>query len=1179
MVPKNLGAFLDTIPEYKRLRKGLEIRGSQYILQSVNEGIPFTLAKLSIDLERPMLILTSKQDEAQRIHENMNFWGAPNTHLLSETEVLPFERVAADTQLEDKRISVLSSLIDAREPISVISSAFAISQKTVLPKEFKQVQTTLIKGGSFKLRSLLDLWSMSGYSVVSIVETPGQISHRGGIVDIFPTNSQFPFRIEFLGDHIETIRKFDPYSQRSIELVKSFTVNTATESLVNKGFIRKLKDLSDSNANSCLSDKDKTRIQEELDLFATNEHSTLRDSLNFYAGFLNEGSLFEYIPKDSLIVVCNPVEFANTVKKSDQRVDDIRKKKESRGQIPDSFPSPYFSWSQVNRKLRRFTDRINIVPWAAFENKTANQFSLPITTSECFFGNLDRVSKRIRELSESGSTVVLITSQEKRVQEVLTDHGLKIYEGPTFNGTILSGSVVMLKSSKIHNAPGLSIKFKNKSLIVFSDVEMFGHIKTRRAYASRTKKIKKSLLRELRPGDYLVHVDHGIAKFAGTHEDPENQNEYLVLRYAAGDRLYVPMESLERVSPYVAPLGRVPHLSRLGSQEWSNTKQKVTDSTKEMASELLTIYATRETVEGYKFSTDTTWQTQLEDSFPYQETDDQVDALLAIKSDMESNKPMDRLICGDVGFGKTELALRAAFKTVMEGKQVAVLAPTTVLVQQHYSTFSRRLAAYPVHIEFLSRFRRHNDQKRVIHNLEQGRVDICIGTHMLIQPNIKFSDLGLVIIDEEQRFGVSQKEQMKKIRAEVDVITLTATPIPRTLHMSMAGIKDISMVSTPPEERIAIKTYVTEFSEDLIKDAILRELDRDGQVYFVHNRIHDISSMAKRLGDIVPEATIAIGHGQLTETELEKTMLNFAEGKIDVLVCTTIIESGLDIQNANTIIINRADTFGLAQLYQLRGRIGRGTKRSYAYLLVPKNAPVNEVASKRLKTMLAATNLGAGFQIAMADLEIRGAGNILGGQQSGHIHAVGYDLYSKMLSEATEQLRASTLNTDDKKSDDHVASIDLGLPANIPSIYIPDLDIRIDIYNEIVRTKNEKDLEEIKDMLKDRFGHIPFQLENLLYISNLRLIARKAGIRSVFKREEKIFLRMNFDLANIKVRLAKQLNKNVEIGNREIRQKITGTESEWTEKLLQLMSTIVDFETEIYRHLQHSGYSQQQPEF
>ena len=541
----------------------------------------------------------------------------------------------------------------------------------------------------------------------------------------------------------------------------------------------------------------------------------------------------------------------------------------------------------------------------------------------------------------------------------------------------------MLKPGIENIGEGFVLNQTKNRLMVIGDTEIFGVTKRRRS-TRRHKSQREAFFEEISKGDYVVHVEHGIARFMGTGKrgsdekkiaDSDNP-EYLILEYSQGDRLYVPLEHLDRVAPYVAPMERSPSLTRLGTQEWNRVKERVERSTREMAAELLALYAERELAEGYAMGPDTKWQYELEESFPYEETDDQISTLSEIKEDMESKHPMDRLVCGDVGYGKTEIALRAAFKAVMEGKQVAVLVPTTVLAQQHFETFSKRTNAFPVNVEVLSRFRSSAEQKKIVEELRDGEIDICIGTHRLVQKDVSFKELGLIIIDEEQRFGVAHKERLKQMRSQVDVLTLTATPIPRTLHMSLAGVRDMSTIETAPEERLPIKTYVSEFSDDLIREAILREMDREGQVYFLHNRVHNIEYMSEYIRTLVPDVRVGIAHGQMSEGELEKSMIAFTNGDTDVLVCTTIIESGLDIPNANTLIVNRSDNFGLAQLYQLRGRIGRSSKRGYSYLLIPRAKSMSEPAERRLKAMLSATELGSGFKIAMKDLEIRGAGTV-----------------------------------------------------------------------------------------------------------------------------------------------------------------------------------------------------------
>ena len=641
---------------------------------------------------------------------------------------------------------------------------------------------------------------------------------------------------------------------------------------------------------------------------------------------------------------------------------------------------------------------------------------------------------------------------------------------------------------------------------------------------------------------------------AGNGDD----REYMRIDYANDDKLYVPLEHLDRVSPYVSPKGQPKALTRLGTQQWRLVKRRAERSTREMAAELLTLYAERELARGHAFVPDARWQSELEESFPFEETLDQSRAIDEVKADMESGRPMDRLVCGDVGYGKTEIALRAAFKAVMDGKQVAVLAPTTVLAQQHYATFSERLSAFPTRVDVLSRFRTDEEQRSVVKRIGEGDIDICVGTHRLLQDDVRFKDLGLVIVDEEQRFGVNHKEGMKRMRQEVDILTLTATPIPRSLHMALSGARDLSTMDTPPEERLPIKTYVSEYSEALIREAVLREIDRQGQVYFLHNRVHNIESVAARLRRLVPEARVGVAHGQMAEGELEEAMLEFAAGRVDMLVCTTIIESGLDIPRVNTLVIDRADRLGLSQLYQLRGRVGRSARRAYCYLLTPPGVQVAEAAEKRLRAMLEATELGSGFRIAMKDLEIRGAGNILGAEQSGNMHAVGFDLYARLLANAVEELRARGVAGDGVADGDGADGggaggkgasggarrspldapeplplVELGLPASLPEDYISDLGARLGMYRRVVTLEGADGAADIEDELRDRFGPLPWEAQNLLYAARLKLQARRAGVQSITRDNDKdrVTLRFASAIGGARNALRRVLGRDADVGN------------------------------------------------
>jgi len=706
---------------------------------------------------------------------------------------------------------------------------------------------------------------------------------------------------------------------------------------------------------------------------------------------------------------------------------------------------------------------------------------------------------------------------------------------------------------------GWSVRSDSRWLTLLTDAEVFGFVKQRR-FTRPPAGRRIDFLAELSPGDFVVHIEHGIGQFAGlTHLASDGQErEYMEVRYAEGDRLFVPTDQVDRVSRYVGPGDQRPTLTRLGTQEWRRAKERVKRAVRHLARELLALYAARQVLEGHAFAADTPWQQELEGSFPYVETPDQAAAMQEVKLDMGSVRPMDRLVCGDVGYGKTEIAIRGAFKAVMDGMQVAMLVPTTVLAQQHYQTFCERLAGFPVRVEMLSRFRSDREQRDVVRDLAAGSVDIVIGTHRLLQRDVGFRNLGLVIIDEEQRFGVAHKERLKQMRQQVDALTLSATPIPRTLHMALGGIRDMSVMDTPPEDRLPIKTYVLEFDEHIAREAILRELERRGQVYFVHNRVYSIEAIAERVRRLVPEAEVAVAHGQMPEDQLERVMLDFARGAIDVLVCTTIIESGLDIPNVNTIIINQADRLGLAQLYQLRGRVGRGASRAYAYLFYDRHHSLTEPAQKRLQAIFEATELGAGFQIALRDLEIRGAGNLLGSEQSGHIGAVGFDLYTRLLADAVEELKA--LQRGEKPPVPSTAlpplAIDLPLVAHIPESYAPDLNLRLALYQRMTRVQHPQDVDDMTQELRDRFGPLPEPVHTLLYVVRLRALAREAGVQSIQTEDGQIVLRMMHGQRLPQERLRRQLADAAWVGPTSVRLSQARLREGWRDALLGVMSML-----------------------
>ncbi len=766
---------------------------------------------------------------------------------------------------------------------------------------------------------------------------------------------------------------------------------------------------------------------------------------------------------------------------------------------------------------------LSITAWGVEEQ-------MDFISAPAYAGKLPAFLKKAADLSGQQKRIIIVSHQASRLSELLNEKDIIVTSVEEVTRVPEPGSVALVQGSLPEGW------VMSGDTYLFTDAEIFGFVKQRRLIKKRPASHHK-LMVDIIPEDYVVHVEHGIGRFTGvtTLKTAGSEKEYLVLRYAAGDTLYVPTDQIDRVSRYVGAGDRPPVLSRLGSQEWNRTKQRAKEAAEVLAQELLDLYASREVVPGYAFSRDTLWQQEMEAAFPYVETPDQLEAQQEVKEDMEKPKPMDRLVCGDVGYGKTEVAIRAAFKAVMDNRQVAVLVPTTVLAQQHFATFSERLEAFPIKVEVLSRFRSPAEQRKVIDGLADGTVDICIGTHRLLQKDVIFKNLGLLIIDEEQRFGVNHKEYLKKMRREVDVLTLSATPIPRTLHMSLVGVRDMSTMETPPEDRLPVKTYVAEYNDHLVREAILRELERNGQVFFVHNRVQSIAMVAANLRELVPEAQIAIAHGQMPEEELENVMTAFSRGKINILVCTTIIESGLDMPNANTMIVNKADKFGLTQLYQLRGRVGRGANLAYAYFLYDGGKNLTPIAHKRLRTIYEATELGAGFGIAMKDLEIRGAGTLLGPRQSGHITAVGFSLYTRLLAEAVEGQKALLAGKEKPPPRLPPPTIDLPLDAFIPGDYVSDVDTRLELYRTLGNVDAAEKLDDILKEYTDRFGTPPPEVANLLYAVKIKGLAARAGIESISSEEGQIILRRFQGLPFDAQKFVQTLTDGITVGRTQIR--------------------------------------------
>ncbi len=1146
--------LIEEMPAYRQLLSELLQRSKDDIRVGVLDvAKPYLIAALYQSLHLPMMVVTAQPETGKKLYEQILTWrGCGQVMLFPEPDALPHERIASGTPTELERLQVLSALADRvgeqNAPL-IVASAPALMQKVTPYGDFTAAHHTVEVGLDIEPFHLLSRWEGMGYRLESIVEVPGTVSHRGGIIDIYPSTSDLPARLEFFGNTVESIRLFDPASQRSLGEESSITVGPATELLTpllsSKSELETL--LNSIDLTGCSNDV-KQQFEKELTMLVNKQRPA---NMQFYAPLFNEDSILDYLPENALLILDEPLTIRRAMEDLDTKADELRAGKLERGELPFDFPRPYFDWAELEPEIDKRRN-LMLTAWGIAGGEQSYQ--LDFASAPNYAGQLPTLITKVKQMLPQGQRLILVSHQASRLSELFEEedviapplteikqippHGsLTLLQGLLGGGWVMNGDTYLL-----------------------TDAEIFGFIKQQRLLKKRPVPRHK-LFVDIKPGDYVVHVEHGIAKFTGfTMMRTENsEKEFLVLHYAAGDRLYVPTDQIDRVGRYIGGTEQPPVLSRLGTQEWARTKQRVKESVEEVAQELLALYAAREVVPGFTFAPDALWQRELEASFPYVETPDQVEVQKQVKEDMQNARPMDRLVCGDVGYGKTEVAIRAAFKAVMDNKQVAVLVPTTVLAQQHFATFSQRLDAFPIRVEVLSRFRSHREQQDVLDGLATGRVDICIGTHRLIQKDVTFKDLGLLIIDEEQRFGVAHKEYLKQMRQEVDVLTLSATPIPRTLHMSLVGVRDMSTMETPPENRLPIKTYVAEYDERLIREAILREMERNGQVFFVYNRVQSIAIVAERLRSLVPEARIVIGHGQMPEGELERVMTEFLQGKSDILVCTTIIESGMDMPNVNTMIVNRADKFGLTQLYQLRGRVGRGANLAYAYFLYDRGKSLTPVAEKRLRTIFEATELGAGFGIAMKDLEIRGAGTLLGVRQSGHISAVGFNLYCQLLASAVEKekaRRAGVPEDEIEPSQLPPPGIDLPLPSFIPEEYVSDLTTRLDLYQKMVALGEEEEINALTQEFIDRFGALPPEVENLLYAVKIKALASKAGIESVSTEHGEIVLRLFDGMRFDKQKLQPVLRDGTKVGVTQLRLNPKRLGKQWQRVLEEVLERV-----------------------
>jgi len=1103
----------------------------------------FVLSELKRETQKTFVIVADSNKELETWENDLEFFQQSDQDSKSEDQsqdsqllTLPafeadvYSGVSPHAETQEKRALTLWNLLHAA-PDFLVCSAKSLVTKTVSPENLKNLGAILKRDSDFAPEDLIKKLLASGYRQEEPIANVGEFSMRGGIIDVWSPDSETPVRIEFFGDTVDSIRSFDPETQLSIAQLKEIPIapmrefsadsddfqlwaEAAKEKFADESFLRNLKD--------------RTEFADEGEDFSGWEFlfSLVRPM---------ESDLFDYL-QNCIFIFDEPVMIEQTLADHYEKTQDHYEEIVEHGEIGLEPNELFLEATELRTKLEN-NQRLELRSLGKIAAETDEEFALAVDEEneniECrdplfLFSTAEKSSDfeiisrstrkykgEIKRFAEEIKGKVSETAERKTLSK--GSHGRFVFNSlglaERFSDILRDYELILPQNlSRVGNLSS-GFEIPSLDLEIYTESEIFGEstqhdFQQPQNAPKRRRKPKTSAFisdfRDLKEGDYVVHVDHGIGRFEGlqTIETSGVEREFVLLHYAEKSKLFVPVERLDLVSRYSSGEGVQPNLDRLGGIGWQKTKAKAKRAMRDMADELLRLYAERELVQGFAFSKDAPWQKEFEDAFPYKLTEDQATSVEDIKSDMETATPMDRLIIGDVGYGKTEVAMRAAFKAVMDGKQVAVLTPTTVLSYQHFETFKKRFSAFPVKIEMISRFRSRAEQKEIVELTEKGDVDILIGTHRILSTDVKFSKLGLVVVDEEQRFGVAHKEKLKQLKKKVDVLTLSATPIPRTLNMSMMGMRDMSVIETPPRDRLAIHTQVVQFSEGVIKSAIELELSRNGQIFFIHNRVQTIEAIAAHIQRIVPNARIVIGHGQMGEKELEKVMLDFVDYEYDVLVATTIIENGIDIPRANTIIINRADNYGLSQLYQLRGRVGRSSRRAYSYLLIPSEQELTPIARRRLSAIREFSDLGAGFRIAALDLELRGAGNILGGQQSGQMDALGFDLYTKMLQRTISELRGEEI--DDETS----VSLNLGVEVSIPSDYINDTSQRLRTYKRISSTETEDDLRRIYLEIQDRYGKLPESVENLIEYARLRQKAEEMHILAVDKAKGGVALKL-----------------------------------------------------------------------
>ena len=1050
-------------------------------------------------------------------------------------DVLPFENLSPHPDIQEQRAAVLWKFVTGAASIVVVPVE-SVALRLFPRSYYTGLALKLERGEEVDIGMLIDHLASVGYTQVDLVEMPGQFARRGGILDVYSPEADRPIRVDFFGDEIESMRKFDPETQRSSTALDEALLLPLAEIPASEKLL--------AAVHARLSRKrieDADDEEESIAELAEAQGVTIFPGWEFFAAVAGaETHLLKLLPRCSLFVE-EPAMVRNQIERWWNKVEQ-RHDRSGIGSLirpEDIYLRPEILQAMLQSHPGLDLDQLGAVD-VIDDDTTLGEIEFSTRPTLRFHGSIPSFIEQIRNLVSQEQRILLAAPNQPEVERLATV--LREYQLPYRLGSRnphvgsenlydetshLAGDMRVPVIVRAQIASGVSVPDRNFILFGANDLSDEADVTARLEPRKSKTAAFVSDFRDLTIGDYVVHVEHGIGRYVGLKEIEQDglTVEFMVLEFAEQARLYVPLTRLDLIQKYRSTdAGPQPVLNKLGSQQWTKTRARVKKAMEDMADELLKLYAERQAAKGHAFNVDNEFQLEFEEAFDYTETDDQLNAIADIKRDMESTRPMDRLLCGDVGYGKTEVAMRAAFKAVQDGKQVAVLTPTTILAFQHFETFKRRFSQFPINVEMISRFRTPKEQKEILERTEQGKVDILVGTHRLLSQDIKFLDLGLLIVDEEQRFGVRHKERLKQMRRAIDVLAMSATPIPRTLHMSLIGLRDMSVIETPPKDRMAIQTVVAKFDEKLVRSAIELEMERGGQVYFVHNRVESIYELASKIHELVPAARVTVGHGQMSEGELEKVMLAFVHGEYDVLVATSIIENGLDISRANTILINRADRHGLSELYQLRGRVGRSNRRAYAYLLIPPEQELTDIARRRLAALKEFSDLGAGFKIAALDLELRGAGNMLGGQQSGHIEAVGFEMYTTMLEQAVKELKGEG---DDQRA---ATQLNLGIALRIEETYVPEENQRLRLYKKIAGAASEQALDDVRAELQDRYGPLPDHTVHLLEAARLRIACERVGVAQLDRKRDLLHLRFTEKASVDPERLMRLVARNARKG-------------------------------------------------